>query len=299
MSGKREPVRLDNNRYMELESSFKIYRHRYYTSTDVHWHEFYELGFVISGQGKHYLNGKEYPVRRGNIFLLTPIDIHEIVPATEAPVEIYNVIFKENMLHEQIFNLLFLARFEDSKDIVFDLSGDELLDTEREFARLWKEFNQEQIGTKVAICSTLNRILLDLARHILKDAGQAEPFKPSSKQAAIMKALVYIQHHFREPLTLQDMSRITNFAPNYFSACFHEMTGKTFQSFLQDIRLTFAMSLLTASDLAITDICYSSGYNTVTHFNRAFKQKYVLSPTEYRKKVKRLHGATGGLSTGT
>jgi AraC-like DNA-binding protein len=102
---------------------------------------------------------------------------------------------------------------------------------------------------------------------------------PAGQHPAVHDALIYLHHHFREPLTLDAVARHAHLTPNYFSGCFHQATGASFQCYLQDLRLRFAMSLLCVSDLPVTDICYAAGFHTVSHFVRAFRQKSAARPT--------------------
>ncbi|WJH33318.1 helix-turn-helix domain-containing protein [Paenibacillus sp. CC-CFT747] len=57
-----------------------------------------------------------------------------------------------------------------------------------------------------------------------------------------------------------------------------------FQAYLQHLRLTFAVSLLSASRLTITEVCHISGFQTLTHFERVFKSRYGVSPRRYQKR---------------
>jgi AraC-like DNA-binding protein len=82
---------------------------------------------------------------------------------------------------------------------------------------------------------------------------------------------------------LEDASKQARLAPNYFSDVFRRATGISFQHYLQELRISFARSLLRASSLPVTDICYASGFRTLTHFERVFKQKYGLTPRAYRQ----------------
>jgi transcriptional regulator GlxA family with amidase domain len=98
----------------------------------------------------------------------------------------------------------------------------------------------------------------------------------------IRRALIYMHHHFREQLTLEEVAAQARLSPNYFSECFHKATGSRFQSYLQELRLRFARTLLEMSDLHVTTICHASGFNTLSHFERAFKGRHGQPPRECR-----------------
>ena len=105
---------------------------------------------------------------------------------------------------------------------------------------------------------------------------------PLTQQQTLHPALVYLHLHYREPITLQAAAEQVALSPNYFSQCFRSATGVTFQRYLQSLRLRFAKSLLSVSALPVTDICYASGFQTLSHFERAFRREFGRSPTAWR-----------------
>ncbi|ASS65394.1 MULTISPECIES: AraC family transcriptional regulator [unclassified Paenibacillus] len=106
------------------------------------------------------------------------------------------------------------------------------------------------------------------------------PLHPS-----IQQALFFLQHHFREPLTLSEAAKAASLSPNYFSECFRQQLGVGFQQHLLDLRLGFSRSLLQASSLPVSEICYASGFNTLTHFEKMFKRKYGHPPSRCRRSI--------------
>ena len=69
--------------------------------------EFYEMAFIVDGEGVHLFNGVTYPLTRGALFLLTPTDIHALWPNPGSTLELFNVIFSDTMLDEEVEPLLF------------------------------------------------------------------------------------------------------------------------------------------------------------------------------------------------
>lgn len=102
-------------------------------------------------------------------------------------------------------------------------------------------------------------------------------------QQHLRRALLYVHHHFRENVTLAEAASRAGFTPNYFSECFHQAMGISFQNYLLALRLRLSKSLLRASDMSVTEICYASGFHTLSHFQRVFKRQYGLTPSAYRR----------------
>jgi AraC-like DNA-binding protein len=101
-----------------------------------------------------------------------------------------------------------------------------------------------------------------------------------------------MEQHYRDPLSLELVAAKAHLSPNYFSQLFHEIVGVAFQEHLQILRVRFARSLLRATDMSVTDICYASGFRTLSHFERTFKEEYGTSPSACRRDARRVpeHG---------
>jgi len=271
----QQMVRLSHERFIPV-SQFRIYRHSLYELVEVHWHEFFELAFILGGEGVHLFNGRAYPLTRGSLFLLTPTDIHALEPAAGSKLELFNVIFSEAMMEEEVGRLLFRG-FEDHH-ILFDKDAIERV--EGEFQRLWAESHEQRAGHRLVIYNTLQRLLVDVARSAVSE--NATNTQPLAQHQKLHKALIYLHHHYREPVTLHSVADQVALSPNYFSECFRSATGVTFQHYLQSLRLRFAKSLLSVSSLPVTDICYAAGFQTLSHFERAFRREFGHSPTTWR-----------------
>ncbi|ETK32863.1 helix-turn-helix transcriptional regulator [Microbispora sp. ATCC PTA-5024] len=68
-------------------------------------------------------------------------------------------------------------------------------------------------------------------------------------------------------------------SPNYFSERFRDHTGSSFQVYLQERRLRFARSLLASTSLSVTEVCHAAGFNTLSHFRRAYRRRYGSAPS--------------------
>lgn len=271
----KEPERLTSEQYMR-SVSMRLFRQSIKEPIAVHWHEFYELTFVLGGEGGHLLNGVAYPLVQGNLFLLTPGDFHELTPQPDTCLELYNLIFADEILNEELSQLL----FDNLPERVATFDGPEYTTIKNSFEVLWVEMDLARPCYQLIIRSEIIRLLVELVRKCQVTLPQS----PKADQPqAIRLALTYLHHHFRESLTLKDIAAQVQLSPNYFSESFTRVTGVSFQTYLISLRLRFAASLLRVSRLNVTDICYAAGFNTLSHFERLFKQKYQVSPQAYRR----------------
>lgn len=96
------------------------------------------------------------------------------------------------------------------------------------------------------------------------------------------RAASYISEHFMEELSLSDMARKLCVSPYVLSRTFSGILHTGFNQYLNEIRLDYASHLLRTTDKSITSIFINSGFSSQTTFNRAFKEKYRMSPRDYR-----------------
>ena len=101
----------------------------------------------------------------------------------------------------------------------------------------------------------------------------------------IRTAKKYIEEHFDKDISLDDVSRVVNISPYYFSKVFKEASGLNFIEYLTNIRIEKAKNLLENSNLSIKEICVSCGYTDPNYFSRSFKKNVGVTPTEYKEKV--------------
>jgi AraC-like DNA-binding protein len=244
--------------------------------TGVHWHDYYELVYVVAGTAEHVVNGVSYQIAPGSLFMLTPADFHEIVPSSSDGLVCFNVVIDPAALDAQQLQDLFPAPSDGAVWMVSDY-----LEAESDFRRLWTESQQRGPGSEPLMQALLRCILIEFARRC-QDAPGPRRQRPHRADSGIARAVRYVDHHFREPLTLADVAAQAHLSPNYFSERFREFTGTSFQAYLQQRRLRFARSLLAATDLGVTEACHAAGFNSVSHFGRAYRRRYGQAPSAYR-----------------
>ena len=95
--------------------------------------------------------------------------------------------------------------------------------------------------------------------------------------------LKYIENNYMQKITIADIAATVDFSESHFMRYFKETMGTSFVDYLRDYRLTIASRLLTTSDSSILDIAAESGFENLSYFNRVFKQKYSMTPRQFRK----------------
>ena len=106
-----------------------------------------------------------------------------------------------------------------------------------------------------------------------------------STYCGIQTAIHLIFHNFQNETSLADLLRQTGMSKATFTRQFVKHTGKTFTQFVTEVRLNFASRQLIETDLPVSEIAFSSGFNNLSHFNHLFKALYRLSPRAFRCKM--------------
>lgn len=236
----------------------------------LHWHDFFEIEFVVSGSGLQRLNGKEYEVKKGTAYLLNTTDFHEYLNAEN--ITVYNIMFSESILSE---NIIYKLSGVDS-NFICNLSDDNLkkITYFSELLLLETEFDEEYI----------KNVMECMIGILLKNIKNTDKKKDIEKTALIEKASLYMRMNFRENLTLKNISEHVNYNKSYFCKIFHEEMGITPKKYLSDLRLNYAKKLLKTTPLSVTEVCFACGYTSLPNFLKAFKSKYGITPKESKEK---------------
>ncbi len=249
-----------HNHILVKKSSCQSYRQ--------HWHDYFEIEIVVNGTGKHYLNGKEYPISVGDAYLLTPVDFHKII--ADGTLEFVNVSFDATWLSEKIQYFLFSPecvkthRFDPSETESF-ISASELLKSE-----------YEKGGPCV---SQLLEFLV--SRFVPSNQAKLQGIEKNEHIDGIMRAVAYVEQHFRERITLDDLARIAGYHPSYLSALFYKVTGETYTERLSSLRINYAKTLL-KSGFSVSEACFASGFGSLSNFSAIFKKSCGMSPAAYK-----------------
>jgi AraC-like DNA-binding protein len=237
---------------------------------DVHWHDYYELNLVLSGEAEHVVNGERYTIGPGSGFLLSPADLHEIRATGPEPLTCLNTVIDPGLLEEQ------LAGVGPAALDGFPWLTDDFADAETDLRRLQAEVEVPRLGSRRVAEALIACLVVELAR---RRSVPERPAERSGGSDELRAAVLFIDRHFREPITLADAAAQAHLSPNYFSERFRQYAGTPFQLYLQERRLRFARSLLAATDLSVSEVCHASGFNSLSHFGRAFRRRYGAAPS--------------------
>ena len=146
--------------------------------------------------------------------------------------------------------------------------------------------NKEASGLQV------DEMVMDLIEKVMKViSGSAQEVEPNDNSVrrfhlgTIENAKEYILQHFSENISLHRLAQHCHVSPFHFSRIFKSFMNVSPHQYLAEIRLNHAKILLTTTAEPVTDIAFACGYNSIEHFATAYRQKFKVNPTRYRKEM--------------
>jgi AraC-like DNA-binding protein len=272
---------------------FKIYRLDS-GNTQEHFHDYMQIWYVINGCCEHRINSAGYHMARGSLFVVPPYISHQILPIDGQSVEIVGCEFLVDFIdknvfgekdHNALFDFAYLEPFFIATEKLrpkFQLSGINQIKVEELLIEMLEEYEEEKKYYEISIKADLLKMLTITARayEAQKDSKDYQLF--DKYRNAIDAAIKHIHDNYTEKLYIEDVCKLAMMSVTYFSYLFKQITGKTFTEYVNDMRVCRAMEMLAGGNLLISEICFSTGFNDATYFNRVFRKKTGLSPTQYR-----------------
>ena len=282
---------MSNEKYIPYEYHFFIEKTKRPNVTfvsDTHYHNAYEIYFLISGTRRQLVDHSIHDIKRGDLILIPKGVIHKTTPLDKNSHTRYVINFSDEFavpleqflgpdVLAQTFTHVKLSVPEHRFDYVlslFDKMNDEYnaAASDNFSAALIRGYMAELFAF---ICRT-NRSLATAESIESERIGSI--LEPSIQQAA-----QYISEHFREDISLADVAAQVYMSGSYFSRKFKKITGLNFSEYLTSTRIKAADDLLLQTSLSIAEIAASCGFGDANYFGDIFKKHKGMSPTKYRR----------------
>ncbi|MDR1557167.1 MAG: AraC family transcriptional regulator [Tannerellaceae bacterium] len=129
----------------------------------------------------------------------------------------------------------------------------------------------------------LKNLSLDGAARRLNASDKIKKFSHIDSDR-LERIMLFLHENYHRPVTLTSVADLINVSESSLTRFLKKWTGKTFIDNLNDIRISEAACRLIDTSDSVAEICYKSGFNNLSNFNRAFRKRKSLTPTEYREK---------------
>lgn len=149
------------------------------------------------------------------------------------------------------------------------------------------ELTQEEAGQELVVAALIEQIVVELLRHHanMLRSPELELSRVGLVDRRIRRAVELMHAHLSENLPLERIAAAAYLSPFYFTRLFKKLTGTTPHVYLATLRTARAQALLADPNLSITEISSRVGYDSHSHFSKAFRQTTGLSPSAFRRAI--------------
>ncbi|MBQ7373176.1 MAG: helix-turn-helix transcriptional regulator [Clostridia bacterium] len=246
----------------------------------MHWHYNVEIIRVKKGKLSITLDNRKFTANQGETVFVNSETLHGAIPTdSEYDCVVFNLAFLKT---GNVSCDSFLDNLLNHNAVISDKINSPLYQTA--ISKLFSALKTREDGFQFKVFGAVNELIGALKENndfSYKIDGLNQ--KDEKNVAKLKRILAFIRENFDKELTLDDMANASGFSTKYFCSFFKNMTGKTPISYLNDYRIERASRKLLASDLPITQIAFSCGFNDLSYFIKTFKKLKGCSPKIYRK----------------
>jgi len=267
------------NLYRDSKMECKFYRH---------WHEKIEFLYFTKGEAIIGCGAQRIFAKVGDLIVINSNELHEGHALTEV-VEYYCIIIDTSLFESRNIdicetkyikpiyqnNILFENKIENDESVRICVEN------------IIKEYESKDIGREVAIKAYIYQLIVILLRGHVKHMLTSREYDNRKKRLErFNKILKFIDEHFHEEITIDKLCSMANLSKYRFCHLFKEITGKSFSEYLNMVRINKAEELLHETDMNVTEIALSCGYNDANYFSRVFKKYRKQAPSKLVKNRK-------------
>jgi len=258
-------------------------RKGYFTMPFHHYHDQYEIYYLLSGERSYFIEDRVYQVNKGSLVLIDTNVVHRTIDRGKPNHERLLINFKDEFLDvgSESEKEFLLQPFKNGYPVI-ELKPHEQVVVTNLLNKMVQEEQLKALGYETYLKSSLIELLV-LVNRYLEQRKNPQVQTHSVGDQRISQIIQYINNHFSEPLNLTNIAEAFYISPYYLCRLFKKITGFNFVEYLNLVRIREAEKLLKTSDCKIIEIADMVGFESVVHFGRVFKSVTSLSPTAYRR----------------
>lgn len=286
-TGKKELI-IDCDKLLKKGKLIHARAHTRFVHFPKHRHNYVELIYMCQGSTTHIVDGNEVLLQKGDLLFLNQNAVQEILPAGKNDIavnfiilpEFFNMAFsmmggEDNMLKEFLVGTL-CGKNKTTSYLYFHVA--EILPIQNLVENMVWTIFYDSSNKRRCNQITMGLLLLELLNYMDKMETGSSRFDKDLTGVV----LNYVEEHYKNG-TLSELAEFLGYDIYWMSREVKKRTGKTYKELLQAKRMNQALYLLKSSTLSVLDIIESVGYDNTSYFYRKFREKYGVSPKEYRE----------------
>ncbi len=245
-----------------------------------HYHDSYEVYLQLEGKRYIFYDNVCYTMERGDLAVFPPFVIHYAQSREADYYERYVLNVREETL-----NTILSTR--ENHMLLGKLKAGIVRLTEEQTQSLYAHFVRvEEYTEKAGFLAeklTLSAVLQLLMYVVECKKENVQENKENKIPGQIIRAINYVNHNYKEDLSLDRIAEEINMSKYHFCRTFKNATGATVAEYLNNVRLTKVHSLLVNSDMSVGEIAGETGFGDTVNLSRNFKKVYGVSPAKFKK----------------
>lgn len=262
-----------------------------------HRHNFFELVYIVDGEGKHCINRNKFDYSKGHLFLLTPQDSHRLYVKTTT--KFFFIRFNDIYLKSQqgMYTGESVPEWISRLEFIFHntsrLPGCILKDTNDRLLvhalveGVIREYANKEPWHLEIVQQILNTLIAIVARNIYTSLPEKMHHEASNDDTSL-KIIQYIQNNIYRPelLKAEQIAAAFSISIHYLGEYFKKHTGERLQQYITNYKLQLVETRLLHSNMRINEIAFELHFTDESHLNRIFKKYRGVSPSEFRRQAR-------------
>ncbi len=252
-----------------------------------HFHVHTELTFVNKGSGFLHIDDEIIPISKGDLILIKSMKPHHVSSdSPSVPLTVTDILFCITTAYNNLSDIISFDFIKglDSMERDFRIyKKDKFV---REISDIMYDIGNNLIAVPKNVSAARADFLLLLTKlpNILTDTGKSSVTLNKKNSAIVSKTIEYVEKHLSEELSLEILAKNAGLAMGHYCTVFKSIMGISPWEYVISERIKLAMKYLAepGTERAVIDIVGMVGFNNLSNFNKHFKRKTGLSPTEFR-----------------
>ena len=253
----------------------------------LHWHEEIELLYQLNGRSDIQIDGEKYQIQNKLLTVIDSRQVHSI--HTYSDTSMFICVHISKKLIEKYIPDIDLYRIYCIPDDIPDSQFPEYLSVCRQMEDLLRLYITDKLAWQMESEGIILQVLAQLIRHFSRKSAPDEIGLSSADRTSfnrIRDVITYVEEHFREPISLQDIAGHLSLGREYFCRFFKKNMGMSFLRYLNEVRVSHVYQDLEQTDAPIAEIAEKNGFHNQKLFNRTFREVYGCTPSAVRRKSK-------------
>lgn len=247
----------------------------------------FKIGLVIEGTLTLHAGGQTTLVHTGDGFFINTQVRHLFTTATNDPVLLYSVCFHPRIIGgsaDSVYWQKYVNPLSSNTSYPLQVFHKQQTSDEESLQHILHVLRTLQYritGYELLVRNELSFIILDLIGRQAFEQNSISK-KQLRNEERIYQMMQYIEHHYTEPITLQDLSSSVSISVSECIRCFKDTLMQTPANYMRMFRLMKAEEQIIHTNKTISEIAFDCGFQETSYFNRCFKKQYKQTPLQYR-----------------